>query len=260
MAAPNDPRLPIHQSIDQNVPPRALIKRLIESNPMPTEHEASGNTRHRLLEAALCVFAEKGYDGAGLREVAAQAQANSALVQYHFGSKEGLYRETLRFVFEQGACKIQDLPPPPSPKDPEARSKAIAALRAHIRLFVEDALTWHTDGGPFGRPELRRAAIALWSRELQEPRPSTEAFLQEAIRPYLEHLMGCLRILRPDLDDEALLRMDMSIHAQVHYLHNHPQLIRRIRGRAFGPEDADDLVEHFTTFSLRGLGVLEPGV
>lgn len=219
------------------------------------------DTRHRLLEAALLTFAEKGFDGAGIREIAQRAQANSALVQYHFGGKEGLYQETLRFIFDRGACKIRDLSAPPAPEDPQARSKAIAGVRAHIRSFVEDALACHghAEGGPFGSPALMKAALVLWNREVQDPRPSVHAFLQEAVRPFIEHLVGCIRVLRPDLDEERLLRMDMSIHAQVLYLHNHPELLRLVRGRPFGPEDAESLVEHFTTFSLRGLGVSEQG-
>lgn len=227
----------------------------------PPADPAALDTRHRLLEAALLTFSEKGFDGAGIREIAQRAQANSALVQYHFGGKEGLYQETLRFVFERGACKIHDLPPPPSPEDPEARPKAIEGIRAHIRSFVQDALACHglVEGGPFGSPALMKAAQLLWNREIQEPRPSVYAFLQEAVRPFIEHLVGCIRVLRPDLDEEHLLRMDMSIHAQVLCLHNQPELLRLVRGRPFGPEDAESLVEHFTTFSLRGLGVLDQG-
>lgn len=62
--------------------------------------ESSMDTRRRLLEAALIVFAERGFDGAGIREIAERAKANSAMVQYHFGGKEGLYLEALRYAFE----------------------------------------------------------------------------------------------------------------------------------------------------------------
>ena len=55
-------------------------------------------TRQRLLEAALILFAEKGFDGTGIREIAAQAKANSAMVQYHFGGKTGLYAAALRCI------------------------------------------------------------------------------------------------------------------------------------------------------------------
>ena len=51
--------------------------------------------------------------------------------------------------------------------------------------------------------------------------------------------------------------MDMSIHAQLIWMHNHRELTRLLRGTAYGLEDLDSLTEHFIQFSLRGLGVPE---
>ena len=212
------------------------------------------DTRTRLLEAGILCFAQKGFEGAGIREIAQLAQANSALVQYHFGGKEGLYLATLWHVFELGAHRVDDLPPPPAPGDPEARPRAIAAIRAHVASFLRDCLCGCKFGGAFSE-QLERAALLLWNREIQSPQPSTRDFIREAIRPYVRHLVGCLKVLRPDLDEEGLLRMDMSIHAQLAYLHNHTELIGLIRGRAFEASDFPSLLDHFTTFSLRGLGL-----
>lgn len=44
------------------------------------------------------LFAEKGYTTTGVREVAAEAGVNSALVRRYFGSKEGLLRASLKDV------------------------------------------------------------------------------------------------------------------------------------------------------------------
>jgi AcrR family transcriptional regulator len=44
-----------------------------------------------LLSAAKRLFAARGMHGASVRDIAAAAGVNSALVRYHFGSKEGLY-------------------------------------------------------------------------------------------------------------------------------------------------------------------------
>lgn len=53
-------------------------------------------TRHALIEAAAAVFADKGFDGGSVRRITETANANQAAINYHFGSKEGLYREVLR--------------------------------------------------------------------------------------------------------------------------------------------------------------------
>lgn len=215
------------------------------------------DTRTRLLEAAIHCFAEKGYEGTGIRDIAQRAQANSALVQYHFGGKEGLYLEILRYLFERGSRRIHEIPQPPAPDDPDARRKALLAFRAHLNAFLGDCLCHPKFGGAFPE-ELEMAAMALWHRELQSPQPKVAGFLKGAIQPFIDHLSGCIRILRPDLDEETLLEMDLSIHAQILYLHNHAGLISIVRGKSYGPEDFPRLLNHFTEFSLRGLGLTGP--
>jgi AcrR family transcriptional regulator len=52
---------------------------------------AVADTRGAVLAAARTRFAEHGYDGTKLRDVAADADVDVALVSYHFGSKDGLF-------------------------------------------------------------------------------------------------------------------------------------------------------------------------
>src|SRR3954469_3463810 len=53
--------------------------------------EDGAQTRQQLLEVAGQVFAEHGYARATSREICERAGANIAAVNYHFGSKDGLY-------------------------------------------------------------------------------------------------------------------------------------------------------------------------
>ncbi|MEM9028014.1 MAG: helix-turn-helix domain-containing protein [Pseudomonadota bacterium] len=68
-------------------------------------------TEARILAAARTVFARRGYDAAGLREIAEVAQANLALISRYFGGKEGLFvAVTDEFV---AARREGELPYPP---------------------------------------------------------------------------------------------------------------------------------------------------
>lgn len=58
-------------------------------------------TREALIEAAMTVFAHKGYDSASNREIAQLTQVNQALIGYHFGNKEGLYLAVFRVISEK---------------------------------------------------------------------------------------------------------------------------------------------------------------
>jgi AcrR family transcriptional regulator len=57
---------------------------------------ANGDTRARILNAASAVFAERGFNGATIREIVHRADVNVAAVNYHFGNKDALYELALR--------------------------------------------------------------------------------------------------------------------------------------------------------------------
>jgi AcrR family transcriptional regulator len=52
-------------------------------------------TREAILTSARAVFAKAGYDGAGVREIAAGAGVTAMLVNRYFGSKEELFAEAI---------------------------------------------------------------------------------------------------------------------------------------------------------------------
>jgi AcrR family transcriptional regulator len=58
--------------------------------------QAVETTRDGLIKAAIAVFSAKGFEGGSVREITQAANANQAAINYHFGGKEGLYREVLK--------------------------------------------------------------------------------------------------------------------------------------------------------------------
>lgn len=57
---------------------------------------SSSSTKERILTAAEQLFAQRGFDGASLRQLTAVAGVNLAAVNYHFGSKDKLVEEVFR--------------------------------------------------------------------------------------------------------------------------------------------------------------------
>jgi AcrR family transcriptional regulator len=47
--------------------------------------------RHQLIDIARTLFAERGYDGTSIEEIALRANVSKPVVYEHFGGKEGLY-------------------------------------------------------------------------------------------------------------------------------------------------------------------------
>ncbi len=56
----------------------------------PLPRQDSAKLKARILDCAERLFAEHGYHGTSIRDIAAAAEAQLALVGYHFGSKEQL--------------------------------------------------------------------------------------------------------------------------------------------------------------------------
>lgn len=60
--------------------------------PRPTgRRPGDSGTRDAILDAALALFAERGYDGASVRAIAAAAGVDPGLVRHFFGDKEALF-------------------------------------------------------------------------------------------------------------------------------------------------------------------------
>jgi len=57
----------------------------------------SADTRGRVLAAARASFGERGFDGATVRDVAARAGVDPALVHHYFGSKQQLFVAAMEF-------------------------------------------------------------------------------------------------------------------------------------------------------------------
>ena len=57
------------------------------------------DTRKAIIDAAADVFAARGFRSATVRGICAKAGANIALVSRYFGSKQGLYAEVCRMLF-----------------------------------------------------------------------------------------------------------------------------------------------------------------
>ncbi|MBW8800025.1 MAG: TetR/AcrR family transcriptional regulator [Streptomyces sp.] len=70
-----------------------------------TKQQRRGNTRQRIQDVALELFAEQGYEKTSLREIAEHLDVTKAALYYHFKTKE----EILVSVFEDLTRPIEDL-------------------------------------------------------------------------------------------------------------------------------------------------------
>ena len=70
-----------------------------------TKQRRRGNTRQRIQDVALELFAQHGYEKTSLREIAERLEVTKAALYYHFKTKE----EILVSIFEDLSRPIEDL-------------------------------------------------------------------------------------------------------------------------------------------------------
>lgn len=98
------------------------------------------STEERILETAVERFAAKGYAATTIAEICEGAQANIAAINYHFGSKERLFKAALHRAF-QVAEKSYPI---------DSQSRPSSAPEQRLRSFMSAIIHRSLDSGPAG--------------------------------------------------------------------------------------------------------------
>jgi AcrR family transcriptional regulator len=145
--------------------------------------EDEEGTRERILRTAERLFAERGFNGVSVRELAAEAQVNIASIGYHFENKEGLlsevYRRHCEPLIEE---RLRGL-------EASSRLRGQARIAAIIEAFVRPALQQVEveDGAAFIR---LRAVLSGENSDLLE-KLVAENFDQSSTA-FIDELCACL--------------------------------------------------------------------
>lgn len=87
--------------------------------------------KEKIMETALREFADRGYDGARMDRIAADAGVNKALIYYHFKSKEELYVATIDHIFDKAL-------PEPKPVFGISYRESLQLLLAQFVMFIHN--------------------------------------------------------------------------------------------------------------------------
>lgn len=102
------------------------------------------DTRQKILRTATRLFAQKGFSGTSVRDIVAAARVNVSAVNYYFGDKRKLYKETLQFLAEEHRRQSWHKNEPlPTAKDIMAYSheQALELLRHMLDYLLECGLS-----------------------------------------------------------------------------------------------------------------------
>ena len=148
----------------------------------PPVQQRGEDTRLRILQAALEVFAAEGYEGASTRTLAQRAGVNLPALQYYFGNKEGLYRaviDRLGETLERRIAPVTEEIRRLMANGPIPRRQAVDLLCRMLDAFValvtdQTSSDWEARASFFARAEIEtQAALDTLhqrvSRQILEP-------------------------------------------------------------------------------------------
>lgn len=192
-------------------------------------------TRERLLAAAWEVFPELGFEGATTAEICRRAAANGAAINYHFGSKQGLYVAMWEQHFDEVAGAVAAVAPQAEGTPPEEH------LRLRVRTFLGNVL----EGGGLGR---------LWLHELVKPTGLIDDLRRKALGQAREGMRKVLReLLGEGASEHDVTLCQMSVANQCLALGMKPLYLEDLKREGGDRLDPDELADHITRFSLAGI-------
>lgn len=201
-----------------------------------------GDTRSRIIEAAIEVFLENGYEAATVRDICARAQANVAAVNYHFGSKDALHAAALESIM--ASCHerypmTEGLAEAPSPQE-------------RLRRFIRNLLRLNFPDDP---DDARRGKL-FWL-ELANPSPALQPLVERFMRPIKDLLETVIEGITGPVEAETLQLCAGSLAGQCFFhAQNMAIIIQLYPDKTYLPHDVQRLADHVYRFSLAGLEVM----
>lgn len=206
--------------------------------PSLTDHE----TRDRLLQAGVKLFAEHGFKKVTIRNVCKEAEANVAAVNYYFRDKLGLYKEIVQLAADMMDRSKQAAMDAGEGQSPEEQ------LRTYIRSLLHHMLGEEAD-------EKTSWIERLIGREMADPSPAFDLIIDRGIKPSAGRLhMLASQLLGCSPDDERVWQTALSVQAQcIFYKFSKPVFARLAPELKFTPEVVDRIANHIAEFSLAGI-------
>jgi AcrR family transcriptional regulator len=188
-------------------------------------------TRVALVEAAIRLFGERGYDAVSTREIADLAAANIGSIAYHFGGKPGLRRACAEFVIANIRAQIG-----PSFLRPLPKLCADDALQMIEQTLATFSCIWLTS-------EQSYHFVNFVLREMMDPGEISEIFYVNWMKPV--HMRFCtLFAMATGLDEESeevKIGVFSFIGQVFHFRLARPFIMRRLEWDEMGERQANRL-------------------
>src|SRR3981081_852003 len=226
------------KSMDKATSKYGLARAGTKASGQALAREEEDGTRERILRTAERLFAERGFSGVSVRELAAAAKVNIASIGYHFNNKEGLlsevYRRHCEPMIEERLRGLEE----------SSRLRGQAKVAAIIEAFIRPALAQveAEDGETFIR---LRAVLSGENSELLE-KLVAENFDQSSTA-FIDELCACL----PHLTRTDVCWRFHFLLGSIYYTAAGPHRITAFSNGRCAPSDTESVIEELVPFMTR---------
>jgi AcrR family transcriptional regulator len=132
--------------------------------------------RQEIVNAAIGVFARRGYADASIDDLAREAGVAPTAIYYHFGGKEELFRQALRAAMDGFSREVIRTRPDGVLGDPESLRRVVRAGWDWWRAHPADAqlVSRYSDGAAAKTREIRDEWVARHQARAYDYLPDTE--------------------------------------------------------------------------------------
>ena len=216
----------------------------------PTLPRIEGDTRERLLEAGLRLFAAHGYDGVSTRQLARTAKVNIAAIGYHFGGKKELYHAVVR----QQVTETSPIVGPIAAKvaaGMEIAGKNRQALAGIVTSFVAGLL------GALTGDERMQIRAALIMREYAHPTDAFQIIFDGRIGPLHKTVTALVAAAldRPTDDARTIVRAHAVIGQILIFMLARVVLFARLDWKSYGSDELQMVRDEVTQSVLMSLNL-----
>jgi AcrR family transcriptional regulator len=217
--------------------------RALASKARNTQPAKPSTKQIKILDAAETIFVQRGFHGASLRDIAKEASVPLALLSYHFGSKDGLFRAVIERRAPTNAAGMRA-----ALREAQKVRGGDARLEAVLRAFIAPVVERSMRGGPGWKNYIRLMATI-------GNLPQREAFVRAVPENYeqtVRSFIDTIRSIYPGMKESRIHWAFYFYQAAIIHILTESGIVDRQSDGRCKSSDLDTIVPLLVSFCAAG--------
>ena len=220
-----------------------MIETLKRDRPLLGDPNGENKTRAALVQAATELFAKYGRYNVSIRQIATFAKVNLAAVNYHFGTKDGLfYAVCLSYLKRIGDLRIALL------NNLEADKNKPLSVEEIVEAFVRPTIEMHALGD-----SVERLLSRMIAQEIKEYEVQFYDLAREAVFPGIQRFLDSLKKVLLGANEDDLVCGFLIIVSATQHLVGEIDVFSNVCQINLSDKKLESLIHNVVSFGTAGL-------